>query len=110
VPASLNDAKHYQRTLYRLAKWRRRESNPEADSHFTLENKALSQIANGLAADWQRKSCQCGDDVESDLQIVRELHFLHTAWHHLTADSRRQIMYAIDAVRNQHSDDHHLAQ
>jgi hypothetical protein len=87
----------------------RRESNPEDRCHSELENKGSPASEAGLAADWQRKNCQRGDDVDSDLQIMRELHFLHTVWPHLPPQARHQLMYAIDAVRNQDSDNHHLA-
>jgi hypothetical protein len=82
-----------------LIKWRRRESNPQTECHFTLENKEFCASQKGLAADWQRSDCQCSDEADSDLQIIRELHLLHDAWPQLDSALRRAILQVIRSLR-----------
>jgi len=49
LPASLKDANRYQETLYRLLKWRRRESNLHAISPQPKMANALAKTAEGAA-------------------------------------------------------------
>jgi hypothetical protein len=66
---------------------------------LTLENKGFCASQQGLAADWQRKNCQCTDEADSDLQIIRELHLLHSVWPQLTVDARRTLLEVVKAMQ-----------
>jgi hypothetical protein len=81
--------------LQRRATWRRRESNPEADCHLALENKAFSQIANGLAADWQRNSCHSETASESDAKSMLDLGEVVAAWGQLPKATQQVIVALI---------------
>jgi hypothetical protein len=98
-PASRNCKEPYVSSICVRQKWRRRESNPGDDRHSALENKRSSASQEGLAADWQRLSCHFGNMSERDLQVVRELHFLHLLWPQLPAEFRIQFLIDMGRVR-----------
>jgi hypothetical protein len=52
----------------------------------------------GLAADWQRMNCHFENVPECDLQLIRELHFLHSLWPQLPAESRSQILNDVGRI------------
>ncbi len=74
------------------------ESNPPPGIGFTLQNRVFHACQNGLAADWQRSECQSSECLDSDLQLIQELHHLHLTWPHLPAEFRREILNSISAA------------
>lgn len=75
-----------------------RESNPEADCDTALQNKALCEFKNGVAADWQRILRHSELCRGSDNDAIHSLGTVVAAWFQLPAVTREVIVALVQAT------------
>ena len=81
-----------------VAKWRRRESNPQERCGTALENETISVGQDGLAADWQRIGRHSENGFEGEVDAIPSLRKVAESWLYLPQSTRQVIVALVQAT------------